>query len=184
MKKITLLLFISFSCFAQEDKFTFSEKGFTDYIVTNCPDKTKEEIYSKVIDWISIIYNTPKEVIKGEIINDYIRIEGIKKNVALGTLLGMPTVDNYKYQIEISVKDSKYKLDVINIENYTSPSQYITGGWNSINITNTSSYYKNGKIRTSVKFLPESLPEIFNELNRSLSNFILKNETTTKKSDW
>lgn len=184
MKKIILLLLISYSGFAQETEFTFSEKGFTDFVIKNCEGKNKESLYKKIIDWVAVTYNDPKEVIKGEIINDYIRIQGIKNGVKLGTLLGLQTIDNYKYQIEISVKDNKYKFDVINIQNYTTPSQYIRGGWNDINILDTSFYYKNGKIKNSVKFLPASLPEVFNELNDNLYNFIINNESNTKKNDW
>jgi len=184
MKKIILFLLIGFSGFSQETTFTFSQSGFTDFIIQNCEGKNKEEIYKKTIDWISKTYNNPKEVIKAEIINDYIRIEGIKKEVPLGTFMGLATIENYKYQIEISVKDNKYKFDVINIENYTPPSQYLIGGWNSINISNTDFYYKNNKIKASVKFLPESLPAIFNDLNKSLFDFITNNESVIKKNEW
>ena len=45
-------------------------------------------------------------------------------------------------------------------------------------------YYKNGKIKNSVKFMPNTLPEVFNELNDSLYNFIINNESTTKKNNW
>lgn len=184
MKKIILLLLISYSGFAQENEFTFSEKGFTDFVIKNFESKNKEELYKKIIDWVSVTYNDPKEVIKGEIVNDYIRIEGIKNGVKLGTILGLQTIDNFKYQIEISVKDNKYKFDVIKIQNYTIPSQYITGGWKDISISDTSFNYKNGKIKNQVKFIPVTLPLIFNELNDSLYNFIINNESNTKKNDW
>lgn len=185
MKKIILLLLIGFSGFSQETKFSFTqEKGLTDFIVINCEGKSKIDLYNKVIDWISVYYNSPKEVIKAEIKDDYIRIEGIQNTVILGTFMGVDTFENFKYQIEISVKDNKYKFDVINIETYTNPTQYSIGGWNPFQFTNTTNFYKNGKIRNSVKYLPENLPKIFNDINENLYNYILNNESTTKKNEW
>lgn len=184
MKKLILLLLISFSGFSQETQFLFSKDGFTDFVVTNCEGKNKSELFKKVIDWVSITFDTPKEVIKAEIVDDYIRIEGIEKDVNLGVFMGLETITNIKYQIEISVKDEKYKFDVINVESYIQPNQYVIGGWNQMNIADLNSYYKNGKIRNSVKFIPISLPEIFNKLNISLSNFIANNEVSTKKNNW
>ena len=185
MKKIVLLLLIGFSTFAQENKFIYTqEKGLTNFIVTNCEGKSKSELYNKVIDWISVYYNNPKEVIKAEIINDYIRIEGFQKNIILGTLMGMTIAENLKYQIEISVKDNKYKFDVINIEYFTPSSQYIAGGWVPFEFNNTINQYKNGKIRNSVKYLPDSLPKLFNDINDNLYNYIINNESVTKKNEW
>jgi len=185
MKKIILLLLISFSGFSQETKFTYTqEKGLTNFIVINCEGKLKSELYKKIIDWVSVFYNNPKEVIKAEIIDDYIRIEGLQKNVSIGTFMGLETGQDLKYQIEISVKDNKYKFDVINIEYFTPSSQYIIGGWVPFEFNNTSNQYKNGKIKNSVKYLPDSLPKLFNNINDNLYNFIINNESVTKKNEW
>lgn len=183
MKKAILFLLFTGSIFAQENQFTFSESGFTDYVVTNCPNKSKEEIYQKTIDWISVTYNDPKEVIKAQIQNDYIRFQALKKNVLLGTFMGLETMQDYKYHIEVSVKDGKYKFDVIDIEVYTPSTQYTAGYWSSLNLVNTKGNYKNGKIKPSVKFLPTELPKIFNELNESLFTYINNNEVS-KKNEW
>ena len=37
---------------------------------------TAAELYEKTIGWINETYNTPSEVIKGQVEGDYIRIEG------------------------------------------------------------------------------------------------------------
>ena len=103
MKKYILLFFLFSTIigFAQETEFKFSKKGFTDFVVVECENKTQSELYKKTLDWVAVNYNTPSDVIKGQIENDYIRIEGFSKDlVANGT----------RYQIEISFKDGKYKL--------------------------------------------------------------------------
>lgn len=178
MKKIILILLIGFSGLAQEDKFTFSKKGFTDFVVVNCEGKTKEELYKKTLDWINTIYNTPKEVIKGQIENEYIRIEGAEKSLGV----------NYqpaKYMIEISFKDGKYKFDVLNISQFIPGYQYIPSTWKEFYINNTSGYYKkNGEIRNGYKYYSIAIPDYFNKLNKNLNDFIFSNEIITKKNDW
>jgi len=122
MKKIILLFLISFSGFAQEIQFVYTkESGLTDFIVTKCEGKSRQELYKKVIDWISVFYNNPKEVIKAEIIDDYIRIEGLQKNVPLGTFMGIK--NKYKHLDEERLnkllfhKDTKKRIrEYLNIK--------------------------------------------------------------------
>ncbi|MNF80936.1 hypothetical protein D3C84_631900 [compost metagenome] len=146
--------------------------------MTNYEGKTQQELYKKTLDWINTIYNTPKEVIKGQIDNDYIRIEGS------ATELGA----NYqpaKYQIEISFKDGKYKFDVLNINQYVPGYQYIPSSWREFNINDTSNYYrKDGEIRNGYKYYSIAIPNYFNSLNKSLYDFIANEDTITKKNNW
>jgi hypothetical protein len=78
MKKILLVLLMlaGFYSNAQETEFKFAKEGFTDYVVGTVEGKTAQELYKKTLDWVSVTYKNPKEVIKAQIENDYIRIEG------------------------------------------------------------------------------------------------------------
>ena len=76
--KYLLLLFVSINIYSQTE-FKFDKDGFTDFIVGECEGKSQSELYKKAIEWISINYKNPKEVIKATIENDYIRIEGSEK---------------------------------------------------------------------------------------------------------
>ena len=112
MKKILFLLLITSGIMsAQETEFTFnSERGMTDYIVTPVEGKTAQEIYKKVIDWIKITYKNPDKVILSTIENEYIRFEGSSGylySLNMG-ILGVQYQDT-KYEIEVSIKDDKYK---------------------------------------------------------------------------
>ena len=92
MKKIgMLLLLVSGIMTAQETEFKFTKDGFTDYVIGTVPNKTASELYKKSIDWINITYKNPREVIKAQIENDYIRIEGISSSMLCKKILNWIT---------------------------------------------------------------------------------------------
>ena len=111
MKKIILLLSLLSSStiiYSQETEFKFVKEGFTDFVITQCEGKTQSELYKKALDWVSVTFKNPKEVIKAQIENDYIRIEGSSKNLVCFNAMGK-SCNTAKYNIEISFKDGKYK---------------------------------------------------------------------------
>ena len=187
MKRIllALLMAVSFYSNAQETEFKFTKEGFTDYVVGNVEGKTAQELYKKTLDWISVTYKNPKEVIKAQIENDYIRIEGAKSNLLCFKSLGMLMCSDVRYQIEISFKDGKYKFDLTKLEQYTKPSQYVSGGWSEVGLTNTSYCYKdNGDLKSLFKLYPTAIETEFNSLNTSLKDFLKSDTIPSKKSDW
>jgi hypothetical protein len=177
MKIIILGFFVlmSFLSSAQESEFTFnSETGMTDFVVTTVEGKTAPEIYKRVIEWIKVTYKKPDEVILSTIENEYLRFEGLSETL----WSGYPA----KYQIEISIKDGRYKFDLISFHNHMD-------GWINITIFNSQMskedlrkrnvFKKDGTLRSSFKFF-NSVPTYFNNLNKELSESIM---STVKKSD-
>ncbi len=171
---------VSFYSNAQETEFTFTaDKGMTDFIVTPVEGKTAPEIYKKVIEWIKVTYKNPNEVILSTIENEYVRFEGITNEI-----------DNskYKYQIELTIKDGKYKFDLIGLQFYLDTNTYGNMGWNNLKvnfITNSTKedvkglYRKDGTYRNFLEYVPKT-PIFFNNLNKSLSESIV---STVKKGD-
>ena len=144
MKKIIYFLLATISIsnlsFSQETEFKFDKEGFTDFVVTQCEGKTQVELYKKALDWVSVTYKNPKEVIKAQIENDYIRIEGSSNSLICLNILGKK-YNNATYQIEISFKDGKYKFDV------TSVNLLGTNSEPKMELQNMNEYYKsNGEI--------------------------------------
>lgn len=188
MKRIllVLLMVVSFYSNAQETEFKFTKEGFTDYVVGNVEGKTAQELYKKTIDWINVTYKNPKEVIKAQIENDYIRIEGAKSNMLCFKTLGLVNCSDVRYQIEISLKDGKYKFDLIKLEQYTPPSKYtFTSGWSEVGLASTSVYYKeNGDLKSLFKLYPISIETEFNSLNTGLKDFLKSDTIPSNKSDW
>ena len=191
MKKVFLMVvFVAQFGFGQEAEFTFdNQKGMTDYVVGTAENKSASEIYKKVIEWIKVTYKNPDKVILSTIENEYVRFEGVSSSLYCINSLGMKNCYDTKYQIEISVKDGKYKFDLLSMEYYISPSQYGSGGWNDAGIFNKSStpeqltgvFKKDGSLRAIFKHVQE-IPLYFNNLNQSILEYI-KAESPAK-SGW
>lgn len=190
MKKIfSLFILITSIIHAQETEFTFTpEKGMTDYIVTPVESKTAPEIYKKIIEWIKITYKNPDKVILSTIENEYIRFEGFGENIFAHCGLYSKTYHDCKYQIEISIKDGKYKFDLVNVEIFFPASRTQQSFWtDNLNLYTKSSerdkiaylYKKDGSLRNPTKVILENVI-YFNTLNKSLSENI---NSTIKRSD-
>ena len=92
-------------------------------------DGTAAELYSSIIGWINEAYKSPEDVIKGITENKYIKINGFTSGLIPSTVLGMSSYYDARYTIEFRFKDNKFKVDIIDFETYTPPSQYVAGGW-------------------------------------------------------
>jgi len=184
MKKIVLIIVLSVTTysFGQDNEFKFSKEGFTDYIVTPVENKTQNELYAKTLQWVSLTFKEPRDVVKATIENEYIRIEGYSKELICYSYMGKRCGDT-KYEIEISFKDGKYKFDVLSISEYNNMSKSIM--WTDFNIVDTSNYYdKKGSVKSSYKFIAETVPGFFNNLNLDLKSYLVSDAIPSKKSEW
>ncbi len=172
MKKLitSFTLFLTFSVltFGQTEhpeKFEYSETGINDYIVTKVEDKTVNEIYSKTINWIKETYKNPDKVIKMEIENEKVRINGVASDLLFVKKMSF----SLDYVIELSIKDGKYKFELISLT---------TGGTDYKKIPN---FKTDNKLIKNFGESPKRIEDYLNNLNISLRNYILGD---TKKEDW
>lgn len=184
MKKLLLpLLILSAISFAQENKFYLTKEGFTDFVITNVENKNNSELYIKTLKWLNIAYKNPDEVINSKIENEYIRFTGSKRGLVAINALGRHNKET-RYSIEVSFKENRYKFDLISLEYYEPASQYTRGGWVSVDLKDTSYYFKkNGELKGSFKYYVE-IPEYFNNLNIELEKFIKSDEIPSKSDEW
>ena len=180
MKKIILLasLLNGIFSFCQEKEFTFTKDGITDFVVTSVDNKTQSELFKKTLDWIAVTFKNPKEVLKAQIENDFIRTEGYSKELLCFNTMGKTFYDA-NYLVEISFKDGKYKFDLLSITMLNTKSEP------NIELNKMNEYYKeNGNIRGTYKYFPEIIPVYFNNLNISLNDFLTNDKIPSKKNDW
>jgi hypothetical protein len=184
MKTLFSIILTSIICtqsvFSQETDFTFTPKGLTDYVVVNCDSASQSKLYQKTLEWVAITYKNPKEVLKYQSENEYIRIEGSSSDMYCINSLGTKTCFNTLYVVEISFKDGKYKFDVISLQSYSSQL-----GWYEVPIDEKSEdayYNKKGELKATYKYMDE-IPNQFNILNGSLKGHVL-GLNDTKKGDW
>ena len=158
-------------------KFTLNkEQGLTEFVVTICDGKTKEELYKKTVEWINKTYNQPSKVIKAQVENDYIRFQGIKSSLLCWDTMGV-NCNDIQYDIEISFKDGKYKFSVLLLK--------FPDNLNAINFSQAGMYFKSdGSIRGIYKKHLHKIPEYFDDLNKSLYDYIYNQNQTAKQNDW
>lgn len=190
MKKLLALLMIVLVTFtkAQITEFEITDDGLTKYVVTEIQGVTKEIAYKKAIDWVNREFNTPDKVIKGTIENEYVRIEGISNTAMRYPAIGGIVHSPLKFEIEISMKDNKYKFEIISLKekNYMYP-QFANDPFMEINLAKTiSSGYNpirksNGDFRNRYKFVSD-IPVYFNDLNNKLKEYMLGSNQT--KDNW
>jgi len=166
MKKIVLVLFIISNILnAQETEYKITNEGLTDYVVTTVENKNQAELYKKTLDWVSFQYKSPIDVIKAQMLNEYIRINGSMAEY------------NVNYQIEVSFKDGRYKFDVIEIK------RLISGYNMPLLIGEKNLLNKKGEVKGWYSLYPKIVTHL-NELNQSLKSFCLSDTIPTKKDDW
>ena len=192
---VIFLTFFSFESYSQDSTFTFTNKGVTDYVVSKVEGKSQSDLYKKALDWISVSYKNPNEVIKAKIENEYIRFEGSNKYMLCTKVLGLMDCDLSTYQIEISFKEGKYKFDVIELKHYLKPSQYSSGGWYDVGLPTPKQveekpemmnvyFNEDGGTKKMFRFYVENIPKEFNSLNQSLRDFLSNDKIPSQQKDW
>ncbi|KFF24772.1 DUF4468 domain-containing protein [Chryseobacterium vrystaatense] len=174
-----ILLFVT-ALKAQDKTFNITDEGLAKYVVTDIPGISKEEAYKKVIDWVNRKFNTPQKAIKGMIENQYIRIEAVSESAMRYSGIGGSVYLPIKYEIEISLKDNKYKFEIISLQekNYLYP-QLSSTEFIELNLAKTdgaNGYNRvrktNGEFRNKYKYASE-LADYFNSINEKLKIFLL-----------
>lgn len=168
MKKTLILLFIAISniCIGQTndkesvEKFEYSEVGLNDFVVTNIDGKTKEEIYSKTINWVKETYKNPDLVLKMQIINEKLRIDAIANNLA--SINNGKTKFDLPYSIEISFKDNKYKFSILSLVVQ-----------NIKDLKTVPNFKTDKKIIKYWGSTSNDIENYFNKLNQSLKDYII-----------
>lgn len=187
MKNLAIISLIFFTSLlkAQNERFSVTDDGLTNFVVTEIPSVDKDIAYKKTLDWINRTFDTPEKVIKGTIENEYIRIEGIGKNSMRYPAVGGIVYAPIKFEIEISFKDNKYKFDVIKIqeEDVLYP-QFTSSPFTDLDMSKhpkSSGYNKvrktNGEFRNRYKYILD-IPDYLNKLNDNLKEYLLGSKKT------
>ena len=191
LKILSLLLFtlISTSIFAQKvDQFNLSSTSpslVNQFLVLDKDGMSVADGYKMVTEWINVTYNTPKEVIKGDVENQYIRIEGIGGSARCGKMLGELKCQDIKYSISLEFKDNKLKFQLTNLEVYYDPTDPSTSnqGWDQYNPQFQDLTKKNGKpYRLRIEWAESTMAHL-NGLADNLRAY-LENPLAKEDDDW
>jgi hypothetical protein len=175
MKKLFLLAFVSVSIigFSQDTaRFELTKDGVLP-IVVKLDSLSAKFIYSKTLNWVQENYKNPKEVLKANIENETIRIDGFKKEACFFKSLGIKTIFDMDYSFQIDIKDNKVRLTF-------TPGQFWSENQKVFSVGYSYFFKNSGEIKGGYKDAKPSMEQSMNDLVSSLCNYI----KGTKKSDW
>lgn len=173
MKKILFVLLIGFIGYSQEE-LKITKDGYAP-VVQEIEGKTATELYSKTKEWIQTYYKNPSEVLKGDIPNEMIRVDGYASNGFYFKSLGMKNYMDYEYTIEIDFKDGKYRYNV-SIGQFWTKSTKALYGYKAF-------FKRDGSTRKAYEVSVEEMNKRENATFMSLYNY-LTGKTEERDSDW
>lgn len=162
--------------FAQEiDQLKLSPNG-VEPIVVEVEGLSASDLYNKAQDWVQETYKNPDKVLKANIENEKIRVNGFASNAWWFKTIGITNSMDMEYSIEVSFKDGKYRFE------FTIGQFYANGGHKAM-YTYSAFYKKNGEIRkTYIDAIP-SLEHTMNSFSLSFYNYV-NGTTEAEEDDW
>ena len=164
--------------------FTGTYENLNDFVVIETPG-TPEELYKKAIKWINETYNTPDEVIKGNIENEYIRFQGsTDQALYFSKIVGM--VMQYspsRYMIELRFKEGRFKFELIQFEFFNQGSQYSAPGYVKGSFGGRIAN-KKGKVDQGGVKTVKAMRTYFSNLALRLKSYIENGGSKDSDDDW
>jgi len=147
-----------------QTKFTFTESGLTpESIITSIENLSATDLHNKTLNWIITTYKNPKT----EIDNQVILLTGIKENV----IQSDKQYFHMQYTIKIVFEKHQYTFEPLTIQ--TKANSKYDMGWKEIDLKNGAAFFKKGKPIKKTKSYVKDIPEVLNELNSSLYNYLI-----------
>lgn len=179
MNKLFTLVFLLLTSLSFSQEYGVTKEGLrdsknleNDYLVIEAKSKTAKELYDKAIKYINQKYDSPEDVIKAQVENDYLRFDTFVQDFTKVKNGGVKISVDASYTIELKFKDGRIKFSLLNLD---------LGGvtWQGSIWKGYPIWNKKGKLR-----LPETkdfIENYFNSEVKTLSDFF---NNKTKKDDW
>lgn len=177
MKKIVLFAFIICNSLLNAQKLVVTSEGLKDslnldksYVVINVEGKTAKDLYEGIIKYINVNYKNPKEVLKGNVENEFVSFETHVSNFPI-TKNGYAKMNiGTNYLTTLSFKDGKVKYEISDIKMKAVDSQYEVlfsgGGFSGYPIYNKSGDLKRKETKDDIeKYFNNNIKNIFDFLS-------------------
>ena len=174
MKKIIILTLIAFTLNINAQKWNVQPNGLRDavditktFVVITIENKAAKQLYEETLKYINKNYKNAKEVIKGNIENEYLKFVSYDPKFTELKVGWNKIPWNTKYTVELNFKDGKVKYEIIELEIYNDGNYPLSfqGSGMSFYI-----YKKNGELK-----MPDAktnIEDYFNNKTKSLSDFL------------
>jgi hypothetical protein len=170
-----VFLLFSITLFSQHSNFKLDENSPispNQYVILNVDTLSVRNAYYKTLKWIRLTYSSSDEVLKAQLDDKYIKIEGSGK-LYYAQALGVGNFYKTKYYITISFKKGEVKFEVTKMAAYFPPTDLTSGRWAAVTYQNKDVFKSNGKLRKNkIKNYNVTL-RYFNDLSKSLKNYLI-----------
>ena len=174
---VILAIFISNVLIGQEIPQLKLTRGGVEAIIVEVDGLSTSEIYNKAKSWVQETYKNPDKVLKADIANEKIRINGYANDAWWNKSLGIKSTMDMEYTVEISFKDGKYRF-VYNVGQF-----YVSGAGKAYYSYSSFFKKKNGEVRKAYKDAVPSLEITMNDLSQSFFNYV-SGKSSKKDNDW
>ncbi len=179
MKKfltVTAIAFLSITLtFSQGIELLKLTPAGVEPIIVEVAGMSAVELYQKSLDWVQETYKTPSSVLKANIENDKIRIDGFASNAWWFKSLGVKLSLDMDYTVKIDFKDGRYRFEFI-VGQFWGDGQKVMYDY-------TAFFNKNGDVKKSYADAVPSLELTMNSLSLSFLNYVT-GKTEEKNDDW
>jgi hypothetical protein len=182
MKKIILLVLITFNSFCIAQKLTITPTGLKDandnektFVVIPVEGKTAKQLYDDAIKYITKTYKNPDNVIKGRTEGEYLKFHTYAPRFIF-IRNGMKVYFDAEYITELSFKDGKVKYEIVDLEMHNPDNNnplVFSGGTFDWSIYNKKGEVKKEDAKTD-------FDNYFNSQIQSLSTFLQGKATDDK----
>lgn len=167
----------------QSESFTYDINGIhPNYVVVELNSLDQEALFKKATQWVKATQKTIKSTVE----NEKIYFEGGKENALCTTVMGKTSCNNVRYEVELAFKDQKYKFQVIRLEEYGPVNQTGLKDWFQTSLEKAPDHYytRSGALKKEFSSIPGEIAVLYNDLNASLRDYLLKEHTEKKEEGW
>lgn len=174
MKNLLLLLTILLTPYflrAQGENFQINKDApqlINQYVVIKKDSMSVSDGFNRIIEWVNKTYDTPKEVIKAQLENKYIRIKATKYIMIDGTSY------NVSYSLTFEFKENKIKMEITELQ-----LNHKAFGWINRNPTYDKQFEKNGEPNSFIQE-NEGFINTINGLRLLVENYV----NNSNKDGW
>lgn len=170
------IAFLSISLtFGQEIELLKLTPNGVEPIVVEIEGMSASELYKNSIKWVQETYKNPDEVLKANIENEKIRIDGFAFNAWWFKSIGVRLSLDMEYTVSIDFKDGRYRFE-FTIGQFWGDGQKVLYDY-------THFFNKKGEVKNTYEDAVPSLEVTMNTLSVSFYNYVT-GKTKEKNEDW
>ena len=187
MKKlVTLLVLITSTLVFAQEKFDLNPESpnfSSKYVVINIDGLSAEKGFNQVNNWIKIAFDSPFDVIKAEIENEFIKISNNVDNLYYDYNTISKRYHDVNYDIVFCFKNNKVKFEITKIRVHY-PKTVTSGGWEEIYFLDKDNFKRNGQLKPKAKQSFVLIQNHFNNLVLDLKKYLENPINVTSSDKW